>query len=367
MKTKLQKLQTVFAALTLIATLFTGLHASAQQLPPAQNPTALPFLVSKEVLMTYAVDQAYGGYDYLSANQFVWASGTYFSIPSNHTSRDIIAAINATHSTIDIYNVNDTIFKFITVNNIDGDELFVAKSFNRLNFGPGGYNLPAFDFTLELSPTIPVSFASPVSSAYMEYTDASGADQYSGNYNYYANKVYIPVSDAGQGQLHVQLKNGSNFVFDLRQDGRQVGQTVLNDTTSGTGNIDNFFSFAVTGATNIMDVVQAYNGYGDNHVYELIVHTAAPTAAVTLNIRTSEGNYPKGFMFRLKNTSDQLYLNVNAMPAFLTNGTWYVIPVWDSISLSPPQNDTGLDGSTIPVISTKGAGTTSTLVTSSGQ
>ena len=371
MKTKMQIAVTSLALVLL--SLFASVRSDAQT-PPDQNPPNLAFLASTEVYMAYAVDRASGGYDNLSANQYNWSSWQEFSIPSNHTSADIIAAINSVYTSIDVNNANDIIFKYIVVNDVDGNELFTARSTAQPYFTAFGYKLPPFNFGLNLSdPTI--SFDSPVDSAYMEYTDAIGMSQYARNYGVSGNKVTVPLEDLGQGMLHVRMKDGRSFVYDLRQNGVQVGEKVLTETIQGQGSIKNLVPVTVTNSVaSVSDTVNAYNGIGFNDPIELNVRVMSPTnpaSAVTFNVRTSEGYKPFGFYYRQKSNGLWQYVP-NALPTppiIFGNGVWYIIPAWNQYELSPPQPGYGYGGitATTTMENAKGAGSEPTPATNSGQ
>ena len=359
------KFLSLLSALTL-STLI-GAHTNAQ-LPPAQNPLQLPFLVSRSVLGTFAVESAALAQAGISASTENFATYQCVAIQSNHTSADILNALSSIHPSIGVDNVNDPLHLWLQVQNADGDILFYGNDSGWAVYGPGGYYLPTFNVTLVLADSIPISFSSPVSDAYMRYTDASGQTQGSNPLYVRGNKVYFNTDDVGSGDLVVDLKDGTHLVYDLRNGGRETSAVML---TGGhqSATIEGFVGVTVTGVTNIVDIVKSSNGIVYNHAYELnVVVPGNATVPVTLSIRSSEGYYPIGFMVRQRGTTN--WQNAPAGSAINFGGTvWYVIPVWNPQQLSEPtpNQNGGYGPVTTTMENAKGAGSEPTPATNSGQ
>ena len=354
-------------ALAVSISTLIGTHANAQ-LPPAQNPLQLPFLVSRSVLRTFAVETAASLQAGLSASTETFGSYQSISIPTNHTSVDILNALSTIHPSISVDNVNDPLYLWLQVQNADGDSLFYGNGSGYAMSGPGGYYLPTFNITLVLADSIPITFATPIADAYMRYTDASGQTQ--GSYPIYfrGNKVYFNTDDVGSGDLVVDLKDGNHLVYDLRNGGRETN-TVMMTGGHQSATIENFVGVTVTGTTNIVDTIKSINGIGYNHSYELnVVVPGNVTVPVTLSIESIEGYHPIGFMVRQRGTTN--WQNMPAGSAINFGATvWYVVPVWNPQQLSEPtpNQNGGYGPVTTTMENTKGFGTTSTPVTSSGQ
>jgi hypothetical protein len=315
--------------------------------PSDSVPSAMPMLQSKDTLRTYAVEQSARASASISA---VLPSGNnaYGFVAVSPTVAGISNSIRAIPLSVDVVNPNDSLFLWASVQNSDGDELFVGYKQFSLFLDKAGYSLPSDygNVNLALSDNVPIRISgAQAASLYITGNNGKTTTEYS--LNVHDGKVYFPRQLAGT--------NATLGVFRLYSlsDGSYTNSWNYWDVASG--NMVQSTRFVATIQAGIQGIVSmtdtnlvflpvtSVNGIGNNITVEYI---SSGLQNATVVFVTTEGKSFVGAYVRKAGTTQQWLYPVSAPVGKASyipniqfgNGVYYIIPVRNQGDLMQPSD-----------------------------
>jgi hypothetical protein len=341
-----------------------------QQMVTPANQSALPMLMSKHMLQTYAEEQAYGVSISISASLPTGNKANAQTLVMEASAAGIINTIHSISLSVDVVNYDDPLFTWAAVYNDNWDLLFSgSKQFMLVTDSHGNHVMPEDykSLALKMADLIPISIPG-AESAFVDELDDNGRTQNTHNLQVSNGKVYYPKQLTGGNRiLAVYTSNQPNHVSP-NTNGTYVGNWVYWNVGKGGVPVRSAayaarFQASIMGTVTLQDcdvfvaVPTVKGGYGDNITAELKV-THPLTSKVSF--WTTEGKWFTSALVRKSGTSQWVSYtpsldttqNVMSFNLPITEpGIYYVIPAWNigdvvepADPYYPPYNYNGSNG-----------------------